>query len=277
MRKKNVAYYTMTKALDLRLQTLMTEDRFSLHRSQSEYGIMNIYKDLVGDLDMILIDVDELRDKGIDLLKRLRSMDRNLPIFILTSNSKKSFFIEAMLSGATEYILKPFKDELIINKLNSYLMISDEVSSVEIISFDISNYLKGEIRKAEKGNFSLSLMFATFHRTDEDILAEKNNQKVYNTVHNGLKTLFWDTDIFIRFGLNYYVGVFPFCTVENTEIIKLKVEDKFEELKRSIPQLIDYSFTTAFITFPDEIKESECLLDELINKVKSSIGYIEEA
>ncbi len=271
MRKKNIAYYTMTKALYFSFETLLNEDRFYFHQAQSEYGIMNIYKDLIGDLDMILIDVDELKDKGIDLLKRMRSMDRNIPIFVLTSNSKKSFFIETMLSGATEYILKPFKDELIVNKLNSYLTTSDEVSSVEIISFDISNYLKGEIRKAEKGNFSLSLMFATFHRTDEDILAEKHNQKVYNAVHNGLKTLFWDTDIFIRFGLNYYVGVFPFCTMGNTEIIKRKVEDKFEEIKRSIPQLIEYSFTTAFITFPDEIKESESLLDELINKVKAEI------
>lgn len=270
-RRLNIAYYTVTNALALRLETLLSEDRYELHPAVSEYGILNIHKDLLGDLDLILIDVDELRDRGIDLLKRLRSMDRNLPIFVMTANSKKEFFIEAMLSGATEFIVKPFKDDLLLGKVNRHIETTDTIRSVEIISFDISNYLKGEIRKAEKGKFPLTLMFATFHKNVEDLLAEKNSESVYHAVHNSLKTLFWDTDIFIRFGLNYYVGIFPFCSKEDTDVIKEKVEERFEELKRTIPRLMDYSFTTAFITYPDEIRETECLLDELISKVKGEI------
>jgi two-component system chemotaxis response regulator CheY len=57
---------------------------------------------------------------GIDFLKKARTMEqyRGLPIIMVTSESAKYNVIEALKSGATDYIIKPVNEKIFFEKLS---------------------------------------------------------------------------------------------------------------------------------------------------------------
>jgi len=61
---------------------------------------------------------------GFRLIRKIRNKNKAIPIIILTANNNRKVLIKAIFEGATDYILKPFEDLRIKNKvyevLNSY-------------------------------------------------------------------------------------------------------------------------------------------------------------
>jgi two-component system chemotaxis response regulator CheY len=70
-------------------------------------------------IDLILLDWNMPRLLGIDFLRQVRTMDKykDLPIIMVTSESAKFSVIEALKSGATDYIKKPINMENFKEKL----------------------------------------------------------------------------------------------------------------------------------------------------------------
>ncbi len=56
-------------------------------------------------LDILMPDMD-----GLETLKRMRSMDKDLPIIMLSCIGETRTIVEAMKSGATNYLNKPFEE-----------------------------------------------------------------------------------------------------------------------------------------------------------------------
>ena len=69
---------------------------------------------------LILLDWNMPELSGIDFLKQIRTMDqyKNLPIIMVTSESAKYNVIEALKSGATDYIIKPINEKIFTEKLS---------------------------------------------------------------------------------------------------------------------------------------------------------------
>ena len=65
--------------------------------------------------DLYLLDINVPLIDGITLLKELRDSDDNTPAIFLTSHTDKKMLHKGFLSGADDYITKPFdNDELIL-------------------------------------------------------------------------------------------------------------------------------------------------------------------
>jgi len=69
---------------------------------------------------LVLLDWNMPELSGLDFLKKVRAMDqyKNLPIIMVTSESAKYNVIEALKSGASDYIIKPVNDKIFIEKLS---------------------------------------------------------------------------------------------------------------------------------------------------------------
>ncbi|MBU0483807.1 MAG: SpoIIE family protein phosphatase [Proteobacteria bacterium] len=57
-------------------------------------------------VDLIVSDMNMPEIDGLELIKKLRSAEDNVPVIILTGNSEISTAIEALNSGASDYLLK---------------------------------------------------------------------------------------------------------------------------------------------------------------------------
>ncbi|MBD3306757.1 response regulator [candidate division KSB3 bacterium] len=60
-------------------------------------------------VDLILTDMRMPGMSGLDLLKKVRTIHENIRVIIVTGFGEIESYIEAMSSGAVEYVSKPFK------------------------------------------------------------------------------------------------------------------------------------------------------------------------
>jgi len=81
--------------------------------------------------DIILLDINIPKINGIDVAKKIRNGDGEIPILFLTAFSDKEKLMSAINLGASSYIIKPFKiDELknAITKIISEKSLTNEIN-----------------------------------------------------------------------------------------------------------------------------------------------------
>lgn len=72
-------------------------------------------------IQLVISDWNMPNMKGIDLLKHVRASAEwaNLPFVLLTSEAERDQVTEAVLSGASQYIVKPFSAKIFEDKLKT--------------------------------------------------------------------------------------------------------------------------------------------------------------
>jgi len=260
--------------LSMRMRRALEGSRVCVYDADSKFKLYNtIYK--VGDsVSLVILDLDIEQDLAIELLRETRRRLQHTPILVLSPARARNFFVEAMLTGATDFILKPFTDEVFISKVSKYLYPENE-KGAEIVTTDLGRYLKGELRKAEKGHFSVSILFLVFEKQDEP---DAVDPAVSAYIFDHIKELFWETDVFIHFASKYYLGIFPFCDDKNTKIIDQKIHAEFEKIKVDNEKVKDYSAVSVFVSYPNDTADTANIFDLLIARVREKLSqdiYIE--
>ena len=71
--------------------------------------------------DLILMDITMPNMDGLEALKTIRGMDSNAQVVMCSAMGQESMVIEAIKSGAKDFIVKPFKPERILSTVNGLL------------------------------------------------------------------------------------------------------------------------------------------------------------
>ena len=76
--------------------------------------------------DAVLMDLNYTRDttagrEGLDLVSEIRSMDRLLPVVVMTGWSTVGLAVEAMRRGASDFIQKPWENRDLLQKLQNQI------------------------------------------------------------------------------------------------------------------------------------------------------------
>ncbi|MEW6217902.1 MAG: sigma-54 dependent transcriptional regulator [Thermodesulfobacteriota bacterium] len=96
------------------LAELLRDEGFEVLTAASGEAALGVARE--ADLDMVVTDMRMPGMDGIDLMKAIKSMDRDLPVMIMTAFGEVDKAVEAMRAGAYHYLVKPFKnDELVVN------------------------------------------------------------------------------------------------------------------------------------------------------------------
>ncbi len=90
------------------------------------------------DVDLVLTDMTMPQMDGMELLDRIKLMDPDLPVIMMTAHGTIDKAVEAMQKGAFTYILKPFENDRIV------LYVNKAISMFKVV---IENrQLKSEVR-----------------------------------------------------------------------------------------------------------------------------------
>ncbi len=84
-------------------------------------GVEALKKMAVQKFDLVMMDWNMPNMTGIEALKAIKA-DPNLkstPVIMVTSESEASRIMEAIQSGAANYIVKPFQAEVLQEKINA--------------------------------------------------------------------------------------------------------------------------------------------------------------
>lgn len=107
----------------------MADVRESLRTILANEGITEIDQAEDGDIawekinsipyTMIFCDINMPNMNGLDLLKKIKTSNdyQSIPVVMVTTENEKDVIMEAVMYGASNYVIKPFKEDIIKLKL----------------------------------------------------------------------------------------------------------------------------------------------------------------
>ena len=73
------------------------------------------------DWNLVLLDLMLPEIHGLDVLKRIRSSDENLPVILLTAKNEVKDKVAGLDLGANDYVTKPFEIEELLARIRANL------------------------------------------------------------------------------------------------------------------------------------------------------------
>lgn len=261
LNEKTAVLLGRVAVLSFRVRKILEGSGFEVAEANSE-KMLKTTLEARDDAAIIILDLELSEEGAMELIAETRAAARSAPVIVLTSSGDKDSFREAIVKGATDFVIKPFANHTLLAKIEKCLS-AGEPGGMEIVTVDLGRFITGELRKAEKGKYPLSLMFLSFETTGGYRDAEINR-----LIFGSIRGLFWDTDLFLPFAAEYYLGVFPFCDEKNTAVVSAKISAKFEELKRENAVLGAYSMAAVFVSYPYDAADKGSVFDLLKERVK---------
>ena len=79
------------------------------------------YLDTYTPPDLFIVDIEMPEMNGYELTESIVAKGHGIPIIFLTSNATREAVMTALQAGATDFLVKPINEELILNRLEQYL------------------------------------------------------------------------------------------------------------------------------------------------------------
>lgn len=70
--------------------------------------------------DLVTMDITMPEMDGVETVKRLKALDPEAKIVMVSAMGQKDFVVEAVKNGAADFIVKPFQEERIINTIKKF-------------------------------------------------------------------------------------------------------------------------------------------------------------
>ena len=261
-----------------RVRSVLANQQVKIYDVVDRRELLSVLSKNDYNIDLIITEI-ELDTKssfdGVSLIQLVKEKRSAIPVVILTSVSKKEVITKCLLEGASDYILKPFEDDFLKNKLLKYINVQN-LTELTTLKFNLMNFLDGEIYKAKKGKYQFSLIKVDFYSKDKEKEKDNENPSQYSfykfseAIYQEIKSLFWDADLYIEHGFQSHLGFFPFCKKENTQIVTKKINSKFISYKSIEPGLDHYLISLASVTYPNDGDTSIELLNKLTEQLTPS-------
>ena len=118
------------------LEFLLGSAGFSVRLFDSAQGFLDELANL--DTGCVLTDVRMPGIDGMELLRKLNSGARKLPVIVMTGHGDVPLAVEAMKLGALDFLEKPFDDERLIGMIETALAQNETGSKSEAQSADMA-------------------------------------------------------------------------------------------------------------------------------------------
>ncbi len=79
--------------------------------------------------DLLLVDWNMPNMDGITLVRKIREIDKNVPMIMCTTEAEKTRVLEAVKAGVNNYIVKPFTVESLGEKITQTMAKVSEAAS----------------------------------------------------------------------------------------------------------------------------------------------------
>jgi len=89
--------------------------------AEASDGIEGLVHVASGPFDLILVDCNMPKMDGITFILRVRATDKKTPLIMVTTEGEKSRILGAIKAGVTNYVIKPFTPEVLLDKVHQTL------------------------------------------------------------------------------------------------------------------------------------------------------------
>jgi DNA-binding response OmpR family regulator len=274
----NVVLLVQNSHMSSRISGIIQEVKGTSHETQESLKFLNKISELENDISLVIIDIDMGTEAGFSIVEKIKRSNPQVPIIVLTSNNKKETFLKSITTGAADFILKPFEDDFLKERIKIFMPINahETRETTRLISKNLDEYVNSEISKANKGKYSFSVLMTTFFLPTDVVTLRQENEyrRLSGDLHKKFSELFWVTDVFIQYGTQSFIGIFPFCDMNSTGKVHDKIMNSFDEIKNSDVRLTGYHIANAFVTYPEDGANFVEIMDKLTLRMKQTIVEI---
>lgn len=102
------------------LKNILTQNGYEVvGEAQNGAEAVKLYQELSPDLVTMDITMPEM--DGIEALKKIKSIDGSANVVMCTAMGQKNMVVEAIQSGAKDFIVKPFQPERVLEAVGKLL------------------------------------------------------------------------------------------------------------------------------------------------------------
>jgi two-component system chemotaxis response regulator CheY len=101
--------------LRVRITKMLSGDGFEVFEAENGLKAVAKYKEIHP--DVVLMDITMPEMDGLAALKEIRSFDPQARVIMLTALGQESVVLEAVKSGARDFVVKPFERDRVINAI----------------------------------------------------------------------------------------------------------------------------------------------------------------
>jgi len=108
--------------------------------------------------DLIILDIMMPKMDGYEVLRRLRASDetRHIPVIFLTAKTQKKDVLKGIRAGGNDYVVKPYKFEVLHEKIRKFINIPDRVLAAIMVT-DIAGFSR-DMENNEEQTYSKLLI-----------------------------------------------------------------------------------------------------------------------
>lgn len=103
----------------VRISKMLVKSGFDV--DLAETGLKAVEKFRLARPDITLMEISMPEMDGLTALKHIRRIDPRAKVIMLTALGQESFVLEAIKSGARDFLVKPFEAERVLNAVNKLL------------------------------------------------------------------------------------------------------------------------------------------------------------
>ncbi|MBG9543466.1 PhoB family transcriptional regulator [Cytobacillus firmus] len=131
---------------------------YQVTKAMDGFHAMELYR--TGSWDLIILDIMLPGFSGIEILRRIRSKDKQTPILLLTAKSSVEDKVSGLDLGANDYITKPFQIEELLARIRAALRVktaaAEETPAIDCL--EVSDLkLNEKTREVSRGDQSIEL------------------------------------------------------------------------------------------------------------------------
>jgi two-component system, chemotaxis family, chemotaxis protein CheY len=105
--------------LRMRISKMLIGDGYEV--VEAENGAIAVEKYKEGKPDVVLMDITMPEMDGLTALKQIRAFDPKARVVMLTALGQESVVLEAIKSGARDFVVKPFERERVLSAITKLL------------------------------------------------------------------------------------------------------------------------------------------------------------
>ncbi|MCQ2535404.1 MAG: response regulator [Lachnospiraceae bacterium] len=110
---KNILICDDAAFMRMMIKDILTKNGYNI-AGEAENGMVAVDKYKETSPDLVLMDITMPEMDGIQALKKIKESDPNASVIMCSAMGQQAMVIEAIQSGAKDFIVKPFQAERVI-------------------------------------------------------------------------------------------------------------------------------------------------------------------
>lgn len=236
--------------------------------AKSEYEAVNTFLENREEISLVIIDIAMNNFDGYRILSKIRHIDSQVKIIILTSLNTRKYFVSCLKIGIDDYILKPFDNEFLKERIKHSLPTHEY--EIDTVSQGIlKDYFNKYYSITLENNTKLFVILGVFYtKTKENTISLINNKSINIDELKAIENTLYEKSLFLDYKNQSFIGIIPDLKLSEVTQLRKKINDVIKDNK------INFIYQSKLLpSRNNELVSYNSLLKELEEKIFKEIKF----